>query len=350
MRQYSCFIQAVPEKRVIVVGASAGGVEAISTMLRGIPPPVTSPIFIVLHTSPDAPSLLPDIFSRAAGREARHPRHGERYKAGLIYVARPDHHLLIERDGTITVSRGPRENRHRPAIDPLFRSAAVAVEGNAIGIILSGTLDDGTAGMIAIKERGGVGIVQDPDDAVYPGMPQSAIEHAEIDFVVRATEIGATLLRIIGETSKGRVKPRNVADRMEMETRIAAMDKDAMNTDDRPGTPSAYSCPECGGVLWEIQEGHFERYRCRVGHAYSPENALGAQAEVIEEALWAALKTLDETARMSKKLAANERARGHEWMVERFEEKEREAREKAEAIRKLIENTHSVPIEHAEHQ
>ncbi|MBV9493556.1 MAG: chemotaxis protein CheB [Acidobacteria bacterium] len=296
-----------------------------------------APVFIVLHIPPDSPTLLPQILSRRALLPVSGAVHGEKWKAGHIYIATPDHHLLLEADGTMRTVRGPRENRHRPAVDPLFRSAALVSGPNAIGVILSGNLDDGTAGLLAIKQRGGVAIVQDPNDALYPDMPLSALHNVPVDYKLPLSAIAAQIVESVNAPPRKRPRENGPAfGRMQLETRMAEMDSDAMEEDDRPGKPSAFSCPDCGGVLWEIEDDEFVRYRCRVGHAFSPETMLGAQDDVLEEALWTALKTLEESARLSDRLALTERGRGHEWMARRFDEKADEARTRAEAIRRFL--------------
>jgi len=290
---------------------------------------------VVIHLPADAPSLLPKILARAGTVQTKTAEDGEQARNGVLYVAPPDRHLIIEIDGTLRTPRGPRENRHRPAVDPLFRSAALAYGPNAIGIILSGSLDDGTAGLLAIKQRGGLTIVQDPDEASYPSMPQSALANVEVDHVLPVSEIARQLSITVKEIRQPR-EAGNEVPLMDLEKRISEMDSGAFRGDERPGQPSAFSCPDCGGVLWQIEDGEYTRFRCRVGHAYSPESMLGAQADVLEEALWTAMKTLDESARLAKRLAAAERERGHIWMVERFEQREREARDRADVIRRFL--------------
>lgn len=301
-------------------------------------------VCMVLHIPPDSQSLLPQLLARRGAFEARHPKDKEKAKAGTIYIAPPDMHLLVEDGGMLRTIRGPRENRHRPAIDPLFRSAALAFGPRTIGVVLTGSLDDGTAGLLAVKQQGGIAIVQDPKDALYPSMPASAIANVEVDHVVPLSGIVQQIVSSASAPIGPRVVVRpEVTERMRMEKNVAEMDADTMQNDDRPGNPSAYSCPECGGVLWEIEEGELVRFRCRVGHAYSPESVLSAQDEVLEDALWSAMKTLEESARLSKRLAASERARGHDWMAKRFEEKEAEARERVEVIRRFLREPASLP-------
>lgn len=317
--------------RIVVIGASAGGVEALLELASSLPDDFAAPVIAVVHISPSAPSMLPDLLSRKGNLPAKHAVDGERYKPGLIYLAPPDHHVLIN-DGHLRVIRGPRENRHRPAVDPLFRSAAVAGGPRTIGVILTGSLDDGTAGLVAIKRRGGVAIVQDPAEAMHPSMPQHAMESVDVDFVLPLHEISSKLADLSKEPAPR--APAAASGVMDMEDKISAMEDEG--TEKRPGTPSAYSCPDCGGVLWEIKEGDSMHYRCRVGHAFSPESMLGAQDDLLEQALWTALKTLEESAALSKKLAAIESARGHHWMADRFAEREHDALEHAGVIRRVI--------------
>jgi two-component system chemotaxis response regulator CheB len=334
------------DQRIVVIGASAGGVDALMQIARELPADFPAPIFVVLHIPRDSPSLLAHILSRQGALTAKEAEDGERYRNGIIYVAPPDRHLLVLGDGTLRTARGPRENRHRPAVDPLFRSAAAAAGRNVVAVLLTGALDDGTAGLLSIKTYGGVAIVQDPNDALYPGMPASAIEHVNgIDYVLPLSDIGRQLTLTVNASPPAGEAP--APDRiLLMEVRMAELEPDALHDDDRPGQPSPYSCPDCGGVLWEVAEKEYLRYRCRVGHAYSPETMLNAQSEVLEEALWMAVKTLEESARLSKRLAAAEHSRGHDWLARRFEQKEAEVRGRVEVIRRHLLRTEQseVPI------
>lgn len=324
------------EERIVVMGASAGGVDALIDLVASLPGDFQAPVCVVLHIPADSPSLLAKILQREAKIRVKEAEDGEHYVSGTMYIAPPDRHLLVGDDGTLHVTRGPRENRHRPAVDPLLRSAALSHGRRAVGVILSGTLDDGTAGLLAIKQRGGIAVVQDPEDALYPGMPQNALHHVEVDYSVRLRDLARLLTSILAGPLPPRVLKPVAVDDMTTEVRMAALKADALADDDRPGKPSPYSCPDCGGVLWEIEEGEFPRFRCRVGHAYSPETMMGAQSDVLEEALWAAMKTLEESARLANRLAENERARGQDWLAERFEKKEREARTRVDVIRRFL--------------
>lgn len=337
----------MPNQRVVVIGASAGGIEALTRIVRQLPADFAAPIFVVLHIPARPPSLLAHILSREGRIPAKEAEDGEPYRNGVIYVAAPDKHLLIE-DGRLRTVRGPRENRHRPAVDPLFRSAALELGPGVIAVILSGTLDDGTAGMMAVKKRGGIAIVQDPADTLYPGMPESALEHVKADYVLTASAIAGELVNILAKPAPRQADP-NVPHDMEREVMEAEGDE-GLKDSERAGTPSVYSCPDCGGVLWQLEEGDLTRYRCRVGHAYSPESLVEAQEDHIEEALWTAVKTLEESAQLARRLAAAERQRGHDWMAVRFDEKEETARQRADLIRRFLTRGQEVPQQMAQNE
>jgi two-component system chemotaxis response regulator CheB len=214
----------MPGHDIIVVGASAGGVEALSRLVHDLPADLPAALFVVLHVPAHGTSLLPYILARNGPLPARHPDDGEPIVHGRIYVAPPDMHLLIRRE-QVRLARGPRENGHRPAVDPLFRTAARSYGPQVVGVVLSGTLDDGSAGLVAIRQRGGVAIVQDPDDALYPGMPRSALEAVRADHCLPVGQIGATLAELAHRAVEG-VDP--MPDDMEMESEIAAFELDAL--------------------------------------------------------------------------------------------------------------------------
>src|SRR5207253_9545151 len=253
----ACTATVQQTKRCVVIGASAGGVEAMRRLVPTIPADFPAPILLVVHVSPDAPTLLPQVLARHAEIEVKLAENGELARAGVLYVAPSDLHLLIEPGGWLRVVRGPRENRHRPAVDPLFRSAATAFGAGAIAVVLSGSLDDGTAGLMAIKQRGGTALVQEPSDALFPSMPSSALAHVDVDRRVTIASLGETLTDLVNmPVAMPVAEAAGIGDggRIEMEKKIAAFDGETFQQDDRPGTPSAFSCPDCGGVLWEIEE------------------------------------------------------------------------------------------------
>ncbi len=334
---------------IIVIGASAGGVEALVQVVRDFPRNLSASVFIVLHIPAQSPSLLPEILTRSGLVKAVQPVDYQPIERGRIYVAPPDHHLLLDK-GFIRVVRGPKENRHRPAIDPLFRSAAVAYGSQVVGVVLTGSLDDGTAGLLAIKQRSGIAVVQDPRDAFYPSMPESALAHVNVDHCLPIAQIGQLLVRLAREEVVQKdIQPASKD--MEQEVRIAEMETNPLNDHEQVGNPSAYSCPECGGVLWEVNDGELTRFRCRTGHAFSTESALAEQSENIEQALWVALKTLDENVSLSRRMVKQAELNGHNWLAERLNVKVQTAEQQAALLRQLLtgkeatylKNTNSTP-------
>jgi two-component system, chemotaxis family, protein-glutamate methylesterase/glutaminase len=319
---------------MIVIGASAGGVEALTTLVSGLPSDLPAAVFIVLHIPAQSPSLLPPILSRAGPLPAEHPADKTPIKYGRIYVAPPDHHLLVE-EGLVRVVRGPKENRHRPAVDPLMRTAACSYGPRVVGVILTGSLDDGTAGLLAVKTRGGVAVVQDPEEALYPSMPRSALAHVAVDHCLPLKEI-STLLARLASTAAADVASYPVPPGMALESKIAGMDMQALQSEERHGAPSTFSCPECNGVLYEVRDGELVRFRCRVGHAFSAETMMAEQSEALETALWMALNTLDEHATLSRRLLTQAQERGHDWLARRFTEKVEESEQRAAIIRQVL--------------
>jgi two-component system chemotaxis response regulator CheB len=318
---------------IIVIGASAGGVEALKQLVTALPADLRAAVFVVIHIPPFATSAMPAILRRAGHLQAAHAQENQLIEMGRIYIAPPDHHLLLKY-GYVNLSRGPTENGSRPAIDPLFRTAARAYDSRVIGVVLSGTLDDGTAGLLAIKERGGLAVVQDPTDALYPGMPTSAIENVQVDHVVPISEMAALLAKLTAQPAPGNAHP--VPEEMATEADMAELDPHALHKGDRPGEPSGFVCPDCGGTLFEINEGEFIRFRCRVGHAYSAETLLAEQMIALEDAFWVALRTLEESAAFAHKLAERSQSRGSLRSAERFEEQAETAEKNADIVRGVL--------------
>jgi two-component system chemotaxis response regulator CheB len=322
------------KRQIIVIGASAGGVEALRHIAAELPAGFAASIFGVVHFPPHSTSNLPGILSRAGPLPAVHPENGDAIEPGTIYLAPPDRHMLVEH-GRIVVVQGPRENGHRPAVDPLFRSAAGAYGRAVVGVVLTGSLDDGTAGLASVRRRGGVAVVQDPADAAHPGMPSSALAEVRVDHCVALAQLPALLVRLASEP----VPPLDDQDEDEdlrFETDVAEMVPYAMHADQRPGTPSAFSCPECHGVLWEVQEGQLVRFRCRTGHAYGVETLLAEQVGQVENALWVAFTSLKERAAFARKMARKMEDRGNAYSRERFMTQAAEADARAASVRELL--------------
>jgi two-component system chemotaxis response regulator CheB len=275
-------------------------------------------LFVVIHQRPEAPELLPDLLNARGPLTARHPLHEERIVPGHIYVAPPDNQLLL-RQGSVEVVRGPRENGHRPAVDALFRSASAAYGPRVIGVVLSGYQNCGTAGMMSIKARGGVGVVQSPESAEIPDMPASVLRSVPVDYVVQPPELAGLLGRLASEPAGPPLPPPSFVCELEGGT---------------PGSPSEIVCPICQGVLTEAHAGatDFEQYRCHVGHTFSVQSLVREQGESLERALWAAVRALEESATLSRRLSNRQTSE----LRQRFHEKATTQTEQAELIRQIL--------------
>lgn len=287
--------------RLVVIGTSAGGVEALRTLASQLPGDFTAPICVVIHIPPDAPGLLPSILANAGPLPAAHASTGVKMQPGRFYIAPPDHHLVVE-DGLLQLTKGPRENRFRPAVDPLFRSAAEAYGPRAIGVVLTGRLDDGTAGLKAIKRLGGTTVIQDPRDAVFPSMPLNAARQVAIDHCVPLDDMGRLLTELARTPLPEAARPQ-VPPALEVELNIAKERNPLEAGILQLGKPSAISCPECHGVLLEVDDNGMVRYRCHTGHAFSAETLLAAIGEGIEESLWTTVRALEEAQILLRQLA-----------------------------------------------
>ena len=321
----------------IVIGASAGGVQALSTLVENLPPDLQAAIFIVLHIPARAPSLLPAILSRVAGIPVAHAINGEEIAPGRVYLAPPDHHLLIERDH-VKLVHGPKENLHRPSIDTLFRSAARSAGPRVIGVILTGALDDGRTGMKAIKERGGIAIVQDPREAPFPSMPLSVMREVRVDYSLPLREIAPLLSRLSRETAEeeGRYP---VPDEVEIEARIAEQEMESTEliaSVEKLGQISKLTCPDCHGALWEIKDENMLRYRCHVGHAYSAESLNEGQSQMLDVALWSAVRALEEQMMLAKRIVERARQANNFRAMAAFEKRAQEAEAHSSMIRQLL--------------
>lgn len=293
----------MPTEQAICIGASAGGIEALRTLVAGLPADFSAAVIVVLHTSSESPGILGNILDRAGALPAANAVDGERIQPGRIYVAPTDYHMLVE-PGLVRLTRGPKENRFRPAIDPLFRSAASVYGPLAVGVILTGNLDDGTAGLRAIKQLGGTTIVQDPEDALFPSMPRSALEHVPVDYCLPVAEIAGVLTRLARERVMDE-EIREVPEEMDIENRIAGED-DAIEVGVKKlGDPSSYACPECHGVLLQLKDENPLRFRCHTGHAYSVQSLLAEVNDKMEESLWSAIRSFEEGAMLLRQMAGH---------------------------------------------
>jgi two-component system chemotaxis response regulator CheB len=282
---------ATHARKIVVIGASAGGLEAVDRLVAALPTDLPAAIFVVQHMAPqNSGEPLLRRLSRHKAFQPKLARNGDRFKAGRIYIAPPDNHLLVKKS-TMLVTKGARENRYRPAIDPLFRSAAVSHGARVIGVVLTGMLDDGTAGLIAIKKCGGATVVQDPRDAAYSGMPLSALDNADVDFCVPLAEMGPLLTSLVSRRpGRNKAVPSDVRTEAVIAERVLS-DVAQVNG---LGDQVPYNCPGCGGVLWEMDAAGQKRYRCHTGHSYTGATLLASQSEKIEEILWICLRMFEE--------------------------------------------------------
>lgn len=317
--------------RVILLGASAGGVNALQQVVKGLPADLPAAIFVVLHISPYGRSAMPAILSRAGTLPALHPQDDEPVQEGRIYVAPPDHHLVLE-DSKVRLSHGPSENAQRPAVDVLFRTAAQSYGRRAIAVVLTGNLDDGTAGLAIVKRHGGIAIVQDPADADYPSMPSSAIYNVDVDHVVPLADIPRLLVDLCNQPMVD-PDPGPGSEARDMKEEV-----DLGDDPEARGVPSDLTCPACGGSLRESRVESVVHFRCRTGHAYSPESLLAKQTDVIEEALWAALRSLEENAALARRMERRMRQlrQNGPGAEERYGRRAQEAEQHAEVLRRML--------------
>ncbi|MCY7321479.1 MAG: chemotaxis protein CheB, partial [Phormidesmis sp. CAN_BIN36] len=294
----------MPGHDIIVIGTSAGGLKALGAIVGTLPADINAVLFIVQHLASDKPSILPKILTDLSSLPAHHPSDGEPIQKGRIYVAPPDYHLLINQ-GSIRVVRGPQENRFRPAIDALFRSAARAYGSRVVGVVLTGYIDDGTVGLKAIKKTGGIAIVQDPGEAEYPSMAKSALRYVKVDHCSLLAEIPDLLVHLTNESAADQ-EAYPVTQEIEVESKIA---EQGMNTQEflenveAIGTRTTYSCPECDGSIWQIGKEEPLRFRCHIGHSFTADVFLAEQTQHLENALWSAVRAMEEKITFSRQMS-----------------------------------------------
>ena len=310
----------LPGHDIITIGASAGGLAPLQRILHDLPADLPAAVFVVMHVG--RTSRLAEVLQHAGALPVKRAAAGEPVRWGQVYVAVPGCHLMLH-GSHLLLRHGPTENLVRPAIDPLFRSAAASFGSRVVGVVLSGALNDGSAGLRAIQRCGGVTVVQDPADAAVPEMPRSALRHLGVDECVPTAGIGP-LLAHLARTPPGPAPP--VPFDIRLEAAIAAQEFPSMDNTDRLGTPSRFVCPECHGALWEINDGAMLRYRCHVGHAYTGEALMAAQAVQIEETLWSLLRAHKERAAIIRRLIERTPSGDQTGLLQgRAEEAERDA-------------------------
>jgi len=317
---------------IIVIGASAGGFDALRRIAGDLPADLAATLFVVLHVG--TTSYLSEILDRVGPLAVSDAQNGAKFRAGHIYVAPPGFHLLLHGDHML-LRRGPRENLARPAIDPLFRSAALSYGARVIGVLLSGALTDGTAGLRAVKAVGGVSVLQHPDDALVPDMVQNALRYVEIDHCEPAADLGGLLARLATEPP-GESFPAPAGVRLE--AAVAAQEHSTMKNDGRLGELSVFTCPECHGPLWEIEDGEMLRYRCHTGHAFTPEAMMEAQAAEADEILWSMLRAHQQRAEFVRRMAEREKANIRPELARQLRDRAREHQADAGLIERILES------------
>ncbi|GAB3883202.1 chemotaxis protein CheB [Spirosoma agri] len=324
------------KRNIIVIGASAGGVYALKELVATLPPDFHASLFIVLHVSSHSPSFLPEILTVSGALPVVHPQDGEVIQTGKIYVAPPDHHMLVEHDQVI-VKKGPKENRFRPSIDALFRSAAYSYGPRVIGIVLTGMLNDGTSGMWSVKRLGGIGIIQEPREAIYPSMPDSVLEYVDVDYIVPISKMAFLLEDLIKESvSEKPDLPAKEDELMVTEINIAAQENAFELGIQDMGEPTRLTCPECNGALVSIKEGKIIRYRCHTGHAFTANALLAETTKSVEDSFWKAIRSLEETVMLLEQSGKQLAEGGNTVAAQQFMEKAREARERAKKTHEFV--------------
>jgi two-component system chemotaxis response regulator CheB len=328
--------------KIVVIGGSTGAINALKRILPALPHDLPAAILIVTHIGSQR-SMLPEILGRHAAMPVRHATDGEPIIPGRVLVAPPDEHLMVVRNGDRAYARlvhGPKENHCRPAVDPLFRSAATVFGPRTIGVVLSGYLDDGTVGLQAIKACGGLALVQDPAEAEASDMPSSALKYVDVDQVLSVSEIGSTLLELAGADMQPRTEAQQAGvsstpNWIDIENRISAKDSD-MGDLEQIGTLSSLTCPQCNGALWEIQAKGPIRYRCHTGHAFTASVLEALQSEAVEDAIWGAMRALHEQERLFSKLAEKELRFGHHAGAAEYQAMAAQARAHSQALRDVV--------------
>jgi two-component system, chemotaxis family, protein-glutamate methylesterase/glutaminase len=301
----------MPKHDVIAIGSSSGGVEAVQQLAAQLPAELEAAVFVMIHIPARVHSVLPGILSRSGPLPAVEATDAMPIQAGRIYIAPPDFHLVVER-GHMHLSAGPKEQYCRPAINVTFRSAALAYGERVAGVLLTGELDDGVAGLWEIKRRGGIAVVQNPEEALYPSMPLNALRELDVDYTVRLAEMGPLLCRLaVGEG----------------EGKRTSLEKEAMEP-----TLTDLTCPECRGTIWEVPKGYTSEYRCRVGHTYSPKTMLAASWTTQENVLYAAIVALEEGASLANRLVDKFQPDLREGLLQEARDRQAEA----DSLRKLL--------------
>ena len=322
---------------IIVIGTSAGGLKALSAVLSDLPAGIDAAIFVVQHMAADQQSYLPKLLGDITDLPVSSPRDEEPFERGHVYVAAPDHHLLLS-ENRVRVLRGPQENRFRPSIDALFRSAARTYGPRVVGMVLTGYLDDGTVGLQTIKKRGGITVVQDPKEAEYPSMPRIALRYVKIDYTVPIAEAGELLTRLVAEPPAA-AEDFPTTPAIEIESNIAEQvmnTKEFLENVERIGERTTYTCPDCNGSIWQIGDEEPLKLRCHVGHSFTGEVFSAEQSRTVESALWSAIRIMEEKVTFSRQLAERKRKQNLNDEADAYENEANALDREVATVRDLI--------------
>jgi two-component system chemotaxis response regulator CheB len=318
---------------IIVIGASAGGIEACVNLLKLLPADFSASVFVVVHLSPNSPSVLPKILGRHSKIEVKTPVDEEEIQPGKVYVGLADQHLIVK-PGIVKLGRGPRENGSRPSVDVLFRTAAYSYGERVVGVVLSGSLSDGTAGLMAIKAGGGLAIVQTPDEAIFGGMPQSALDYVDVDFELPLASIALELIRLaatpLTRRSDGAMSTSDLQPVSSSTNGISTRGVTKSQNNSQPGL----TCPDCGGAVWENTLDRYREYRCLVGHSFSPDSMLTEKVKAVDASFWKALRLLEENIQLRKKILETAIEQGHQLFALEQQKQIQIAETQADFIRK----------------
>lgn len=325
---------------ILAIGTSAGGIEALLYLAKQLPSDFPAAILLTLHLPSSRRSALGEILTRAGQLPAEFANHGDALQKGRIFIAPPGRHLLVDGE-TLSLGTGPRENNVRPAIDPMLRSAAVCCGHRTIGVVLTGTLGDGASGLSAINQCGGSTIVQDPRDATFPEMPLTALNRSKPHHIVALVDMPALFRKLAGQPAG---EPVPAPSSMKYEVEIARSGKLSMSEMDKIGRRSVLACPECHGVMWEIDEADLVRYRCHVGHAYSEDMMSIALEDNVRRALGSGLRALEERVALADKLHRQAVERGHRLIAAHWAERKQEFEAELEVVRQAIKRADEIDV------
>jgi two-component system chemotaxis response regulator CheB len=333
----------MPNHDVIVIGGSAGALEPLKRIVELLPDTLAASVFIVIHTKAEGDGVLPEILRRRTRIGVAFARDHDPIEPRRIYIAPPNCHLLVARS-EVRVVRGPRENGFRPAVDPLFRTAATTFGARVVGVVLSGALGDGAYGLSVIKHHGGVAVVQDPSDATFNSMPYRALAAVDADYVAAADDIAAIIARLCSEPANDARRAtgqgeKTMARSKDSEPQLPSDDSDVAAMEKRYGAASSLTCPDCGGALWEVEEGRVLRYQCHVGHQYAPDVLDTEQRDAVDGALWSAVRALEEHSELKRRMARRAESTGLSTVAEGFKESARDAHRQAQQIRTVLFST-----------